>query len=130
MYIIDIQQQSVIRYYVLGKTYNNEIHTKHNLGYSKDILYQRTVDMWAARFRSGRTSVEDDDKPGRPSRDDFSTTVSDYLERNPHALCGEIAKDLFVPINAISQVLEEIGSRFFIARSMPTNYRLSQRRTE
>jgi hypothetical protein len=60
--------------------------------------------------------VEDDNRPGRASRDDFSASVSGYLERNLHASCREITKDMFVPMTKISSVLEEIGSRFFIAR--------------
>jgi hypothetical protein len=63
--------------------------------------------------------VEDDDRLGRASRDDFSVAFSSYLKRNLHALCYEIAKDLFVPKTAISQVLDEIGSKFFIARWVP-----------
>jgi hypothetical protein len=60
--------------------------------------------------------VEDDKRRGKSSRNDFSAAVSNYLEGNPHASCCEIAKDLFVPMSTISQVLEEIGSMFFKAR--------------
>jgi hypothetical protein len=74
------------------------------------------VNTWAAHFRSGRTFVEDDDRPGRASCDDFSAAIAGHLERNPHASCHEIAKDLFVPMTTISRILKEIGSRFFIAR--------------
>jgi hypothetical protein len=69
--------------------------------------------------------VEDDDRPGRPSRDGFSAAISGYLERNIYASCREIAKDLLVPRITISQVLEEIGSRFFIARECPMSHQLS-----
>jgi hypothetical protein len=112
---MDLQQRSVIRYYILCKIFNKEIHTKLSLGYGKDAFYQRTVDMWTTRVRSGRKSVEDDKRPGRPSRDNFSFTISDYLEGNPHAPYYEIAKNLFVPMSTISQILEEIGWKFFIA---------------
>jgi hypothetical protein len=94
---------------------NEGIHTKLILGYGKNALCQRPVEMWTIRFRSGRTSVEDDDTRGRPSGDVFAAAVSGYLIRNLHASCREIAKDLFVPKTTISRVLEEIGLRFFIA---------------
>jgi hypothetical protein len=99
---------------VLREKLKKEIHIKLSLRYGKDALCQSTVNTWAARFRNGKTSVEDDDKPGRPSRDDFSAAVSGHLERNPHASCREISKDLFVPMTTISRVLKEIGSRFFM----------------
>jgi hypothetical protein len=108
----------MIRYYVLRKKSNRKIHTKLSLRYGKDALCQRTVDIWAARFQSKIISVEDDDKPGRPSRDDLSVTVSDYLERNLYVLCREIVKDMFVLMTTISRILEEMGWRFFIAKWM------------
>jgi hypothetical protein len=104
---------------VLREKSNEKIHTKLSLGYDKDALCQRTMDTWAARFRSGRTAVEDDDRSERPFRGDSSAAISGYLERNSHASCREFAKDLFVPKATISRGLEEIGSRFFIARLVP-----------
>jgi hypothetical protein len=90
---------------MLLKKYKEAIHTKLSFGYGKDALCQRTVDTWAVRLRSGRTSVEDNDKLGRSFCDDFSTEVSDDLEKNLHASCREIAKDLFVPKTTISRIL-------------------------
>jgi hypothetical protein len=101
---------------VLRKRSNEQIDTKLGLGYSKDALCHYTVDVWAGRFWSGRTSVEDDDRPGRLSRDDFSAIVPGHLERNPHISCHEISKDLFVLMTIISRILEEIGSGFFTAK--------------
>jgi hypothetical protein len=57
-----------------------------------------------------------DDRARRPSRDDFSGAISGYLERNPDTSCREIAKDLFVLKTPVSRVLEETGSRLFIAK--------------
>jgi hypothetical protein len=113
---MNLQQRSVIRYDLLRKKSNEEIHTQLSLGYEKGALCQRTVDPWVTRFRSGRTSVEDDDRSGRPCRDDFSAAVSGYVERNPQASCHESTKNLFIPKTIISRVLEEIGSRFLIER--------------
>jgi hypothetical protein len=67
--------------------------------------------------------VEDDERPGRLFSDSLSDLVSYYLNRNPHASCREIAKDLFIPKTPIFRVLDEMGMRFFIARWMP--YKLS-----
>jgi hypothetical protein len=104
---------------MLRKKSNEEIHTNPSLRYGKDALCQRTVYTWAARFRSGRTSVEGDDKPGGLSFNALSAAVSSYLENNLTASCREIAKDLFVPKTIIPRVLEEIASRFFSASWVP-----------
>jgi hypothetical protein len=62
-----LQQRSVVRYYLLGKKSNMAIQAKFGLVYGKDDLCQRTVDTPAARFRSGRILVEEDERSGRPS---------------------------------------------------------------
>jgi hypothetical protein len=67
------------------------------------------VNTWVDRFRGGKTPVEEDDRSGRPFRDDFSAIVSGYLERNPRVSCFEIAKNMFVPMTTISRILEEIS---------------------
>jgi hypothetical protein len=113
----------MIRYYVLHKKSNTATQAKFSLGYGKDALCQRPVGTWAAHFRSGRTSVEDDERPGRPSSDSLSDIVSDYLNRNSQASRQEIAKDLFILMTIILRILDEIDMRFFIARWMP--YKLS-----
>jgi hypothetical protein len=116
---MDLQQRSVIRYYVLSQKSNTAIQAKLSLVYGKDALCQFVVDTWAARFRSGRTSVENDDRPGRPSSDSLSAAVSGYLNRNPHASCRDIAKDLFIPTTTVLRLLDEIDPRFFVARWVP-----------
>jgi hypothetical protein len=63
---MDLEQLSMIRYYVLHKKLNTAIQAKLSIVCGKDALCQRTVDMWAARFRSGRISVEDDERPEDP----------------------------------------------------------------
>jgi hypothetical protein len=102
---------------------NTAIQVKLSLIYGKDALCQRIVDTWTARFRSGRTSVGDDERSGRPSSDSLSDAVSGYLNRNPQYSYREIAKDLFIPTNIILHVLDEIDLRLFVARWMP--YKLS-----
>jgi hypothetical protein len=109
----------MIRYCVLYKKSNTAIQTKFSLVYGRDALGQRTMDTWAAHFRSGRTSVEDDERRGRLSSDNLSDAVSDYLNRNPHASCREVVEDLFIPMAAILRVLDEMSLRFFVARWVP-----------
>jgi hypothetical protein len=99
------------------------IQAKLSLVSGKDALCQRTVDTWAARFRSGRTSVQDDEPPGRPFSDSLFDAVSGYLSRNLHGSCREIAKDLFIPKTTILYIVDETHLRFFVARWVP--YKLS-----
>jgi hypothetical protein len=113
----------MIRDSVLHKKSNTAIQTKLSLAYGKDALCQHPVDPWAARFRSGGTLVEDDERPGRLSSDSLSDTVSGHLNKNIHASCREIAKTLFIPVTIMLRFLDEMGLRFVVARWMP--YKLS-----
>jgi hypothetical protein len=63
--------------------------------------------------------MKDDDTPGLSLGDYFPAVISGYWKISPHASYREIAKDLFVSKTIISGILEEIGSRFLIARLGP-----------
>jgi hypothetical protein len=120
---MDLKQRSMIRYYALHRKWNTAIWAKLSLVYGKDALCQRIVDTWAARFRNRITSVEDDERPGRPCSDSLSDAISGYLNKNPHTSCRKIANDLFIPRTTILRILDEMGLRFFVARWVP--YKLS-----
>jgi hypothetical protein len=109
----------MIRDYVLHKRSNKEVQVKLSLVDRKDGLCRRTMDRWASRFRSGRTSVENDERAGRPSSDCLSSAVSSDLNRNTHGSCREIVKDFFILMTIIVRVWDEMGLRFFFARWMP-----------
>jgi hypothetical protein len=115
MPIIYLQQRFAIRYYILRYELNHQIQAKLCFIYGKYALCPYTLDTWAARFRSGRTFVKKDKKPGRPSRDDFSAADSGYLARNLHALYCKIVKELFFSITLILQALGKMSFRFFNA---------------
>jgi hypothetical protein len=106
----------VIRYYVRRDRFNCEIQTKLCPVYRKDAVCPRTVDLGAAHFWSGRTSVKDDKKPGKASRDNLSAAIPGFFETSPHASCHEIAKGVFIPRTSILRVLGKMSFRFFIIR--------------
>jgi hypothetical protein len=110
------QQRSVIRYYCLhGKT-NAQIVTKLEQGYHQDALHPRAVEKWAARFRPGRETVEDDERPGRPQQNDLGDAVLRFLEKQPHSSSREISKTLCSPRMTIPGVLDDPGLHFFATR--------------
>jgi hypothetical protein len=106
------QQRSVIRYYCLrGKT-NAQIVTKLEQGYHQDALRLRAVEKWAAGFRAGRETVEDDRRPGRPPRNDLGDAVLRFLEKQPHSSSSEISRALYSSRTTILRVWDDLGLRF------------------
>jgi hypothetical protein len=84
--------------------------------YKTRMLSICAVDTWAVRFRSGKTSVEDDETLGNSSRNDFSGGASGYLKRNSHASCCEMAKASFISRTIILRTLAKMNFRFFVAK--------------
>jgi hypothetical protein len=113
----------VIRYYFLrGKT-NAQIVIKLEPGYHQDALHLRAVEKWAAIFRAGRETVEDDERPERPPQNDLGDAVLRFLEKQPHSSSREICKAVFSPRTTLLRVLDDLGLRFCAQRWIP--HRLS-----
>jgi hypothetical protein len=102
---LNVQQRSVIRYYCLiGKT-NATIVEKLIKAYHGEAFHIRAVEKWAARFRGGQTTVEDESRSGRPAETDFSDAVLAFLERQPQSSAKEISRSLCSPETTVRRVL-------------------------
>jgi transposase len=60
----------------LGKTFTETFQMLQQ-AYGEDCLSRTQCYEWYQRFKSGRTSIEDDPKSGRPS----SSTGDDHIEK-------------------------------------------------
>jgi histone-lysine N-methyltransferase SETMAR len=118
-----LQQRSVVRYYCLRLKSNREILAKLQLAYHEDALCLRAVEKWAARFRAGQETVDDETRPGRPAISDLSEAILQFLERQPHSSSRDISKALYLPKTTVLRIMHEIGLHFFAPRWVP--YRLS-----
>jgi hypothetical protein len=106
----------VIRYYRLRRKTNAQIVTKLEQGYHQDALRLRAVEKWAARFREGPETVENDERPERLSHNDLGDAVLRFLEKQPSSSSREINKPLYSPQTTILRVLDDLGLRFFAPR--------------
>jgi hypothetical protein len=113
------QQRSVIRYYCRRWKTKAQIVTKLEQGYRQDALSLRAVKKLAARFRAGRETVEDDERPGRPPQNDLRDAILRFLEKQPRSSSREISKALHSSRTTILRVLDDLGLRFFAPRWIP-----------
>jgi len=74
----DLEEQRVcVKFcFKLGKTFTETFQMLHQ-AYGEDCLSRTQCYEWYQRFKSGRTSIEDDPKSGRPS----SSTGDDQIEK-------------------------------------------------
>ena len=63
----DVQQRAVIGFMVLQKKTRKAIHEELAATLGNDSLFYSIAKKWAALFKAGRQSTEDDPRGGRPS---------------------------------------------------------------
>ena len=63
-----IRYRAVIEFLTLENVQPQQIHNRMIVVYGENAPSYATVKRWAAEFRRGRTSLEDDPRSGRPSR--------------------------------------------------------------
>jgi len=80
----DLEEQRVcVKFcFKLGKTFMETFQLLQQ-AYGEDCLSRTQCYKWYQRFKSGRTSIEDDPKSGRPS----SSTGNDHIEKVRSVIC-------------------------------------------
>jgi histone-lysine N-methyltransferase SETMAR len=87
----------------------------------------RAVEKWAARFRAGRDTVEDGERPGRPRQNGHDDAVLRFLEKQLYSSSREISKAFFSPRTTILRVLGDLWLRFFAPGWIPHRLSNSQK---
>ena len=72
-----IEYRAVIKFFVKEGLTPNEIHSKFIKFYGDASSSFSTTKKWAADFKRGRTSLEDDSREGRPK----SATTPEIIEQ-------------------------------------------------
>ena len=72
----DLERVCVKFCFKLGKTFTETFQMLQK-AYGEDCFSRTQCYEWYQRFKSGRTSIEDDPKSGRPS----SSTGDDHIEK-------------------------------------------------
>jgi transposase len=72
-----IESHKVKKFFVKEGLTPNEIHSKFIKVYGDSSPLFSTIKKWAAKFKSGRTSLEDDPHEGRPK----SATTPEIIEQ-------------------------------------------------
>ena len=72
-----IEYPAVIKFFVKEGLTQNEIHSKFINVYGDSSPSFSTMKTWAAEFKRGRTSLEDDPREGRPK----SATTQEIIEQ-------------------------------------------------
>ena len=83
--------------FLLGLT-ATEIYEELTTAYGQDVVSYSTVAHWVHRFSSGRESLEDDPRHGRP--------ITVVTQQNIDAVKGLVKDDPHISIDYIADILD------------------------
>lgn len=129
---LNLQQRTCIKFCV--KNGFNGARTLEMLEkcFGNNSLKKTVVYQWHERFKSGRESIEDDERNGRPSTsktDENIDKVTKMLVNNRKLTIREIAEDLNSAYGSVQDILvNDLGFRRVAARLVPKDLNFMQKR--
>lgn len=118
-----LEYRAVIKFFVLDGLTPNEIHPKLTKVYGDIAPSMSTVKKWAAEFKRGRTSLEDDPREGRPKTATTPETIEkvhDIVLDDRRVKVREIAEAVGISEERVRNILhKELEMRKLCARWVP-----------
>ena len=125
----EVQQRSVIRFMVMQNKTPKSIHEELQTTLGEAALAYSTVKKWAALFKAGRESVEDDERSGRPKtavNEDKVKAVEDFIMRDRRVSVRHIAATMNLSVGSVETIIHErlhmskVSARWVSACSHPS----------
>jgi histone-lysine N-methyltransferase SETMAR len=127
-----IEIRAVIKYFVLKGLTPTDIKNELDSTLKETAPSFSTVKKWAAEFKRGRTSIEDDERTGRPktaTTDEIVAKINNAVLNDRRLKVREIAEAVKISIDRVHHILHEIlGMRKLSARWVPRLLTVAQKR--
>ena len=115
-----IELRAVIRFLALSGNSVNEIGVAMQQVYGTDTPSSSTIALWASRFKAERTSLDDDDRTGRPLNQESIDAVKYCVDNERYLSIREISRLTSVPSGSIRHILtDHLGLKKFMSRWVP-----------
>jgi transposase len=113
VYKMEIEMQAVIFYYCRQGKGGKKIHHKLSDAYGKDSYSLGATKYWVREFKSQRTDLHDEVRPGRPLIN-VSTQITRLLNEEPFSSTLHLALQLAITKEVVKRNLREVlGSQKF-----------------
>jgi len=114
------EYRTVIKFFVQGGLTPNEIHSKFIKVYGESSPSFSTIKKWAAEFKRGRTSLQDDPRKGHPKSatpPEIVKQVQDMVLDDRRMKVREIAETIGISKELVGYILlEELDMKKLCAR--------------
>jgi histone-lysine N-methyltransferase SETMAR len=118
-----IEYRAVTKFFVKEGLTLNKIHSKFIKVYGDSSLSFSTIKKWAAEFKRGRTSLENDPREGRPksaTTPEIIEQVHDIVLDDRRMKVREIAETIGISKERVGYILhEELDMKKLCARWVP-----------
>ena len=105
-----IEQRSVIKFLVAEGCKPSEIHRRMSTVYDTTCFSQKNVYKWAKLFKEGRSSVQDEDRPGRPAEvrsPAVIKSVNDLIQSDRRVTVDDIARSLSLSVGTAHKIVHD-----------------------
>lgn len=127
-----IEYRAVIRFLYLKSKTNDEIKTELDSVYGNDAPSIATVKRWTAEFRRGRTSIFDEERPGRPNEvttEEMINKIHDIVLADRRVKLREIVDIVNISKERVENILHKhLHMRKLSARWVPRLLTIDQKR--
>jgi transposase len=104
------EYRAVIKFFVKEGLTPNDVHSKSIKVYGDAAPSFSTIKKWAAEFKRGRTSLEDDPREGRPKNattPEIIEQVHDMILNDRRMKVHEIAETIGISKERVGHILHE-----------------------
>jgi len=127
-----IEYRAVIKFFVKEGLTPNENHSKFIKAYGNSSPSFSTIKKWAAEFKRGRTSLEDDPREGRPksaTTPEIVEQVHDNILDEGRMKVREIAETIGISKERVGYILhEELDMKKLCTKWVPRLLTADQKR--
>ena len=105
-----IEQRSVITLLVAEGCKAVEIHRRISTAYGATCFCRKNVYKWAKLFKEGQRSVEDEDRPGRPTEvmsPEVIKSFNDLIQFNRKVTVDDITKTLNLSVGTAHKIVHD-----------------------
>ena len=115
-----MEQRGVIHFYFQMKVSNSDIYSHLVQVYGENALSLKSVEYWTHQFKTGRNTIEDAARSGRPKEISYRFSIQNLIDDDPYISARQIAQITCIPLASVLRILRnDLGYKYKHLRWIP-----------